>query len=351
MNHPLLSRRGLLIYLGIWVFIGVLQVFRLVHFASIPLDIALVDGFFSSVWFGVLGFSLWYYVCHSRRQHLTFLHTLGGYVFAGVVVLAIWVAGDYTIMSVIFRDNPIAISYLWQSIPWRMGGGVGLYALIILSYVMILGSADLKEKKLTEERLRESLKQSELNLLKSQINPHFLFNSLNSASMLTLTAPERAHEMIVALSEYLRYSISGSHEKYSPFHLELENSRRYLGIEKIRFEDKLIVDFVVASDCSACLVPSMILQPLYENAIKHGVYEATGQVKVVTVAKVQEAFLLVEISNTFEPNVSAKKGAGLGIANVRGRLQMLYGNDHSWLQVLPEDGQFTVKMTIPLRVT
>jgi LytS/YehU family sensor histidine kinase len=176
-----------------------------------------------------------------------------------------------------------------------------------------------------------------------------LFNSLNSASLLTLTEPEKAHEMIVALSEYLRYSISGNHQALASLSTELDNAKRYLGIEKIRFGERLEMNFQLDEICLDLAVPTMILQPLYENAIKHGVYEATTTVWINTIVERVNGFLRVEITNSFQPGGVGKKGAGLGIRNVRERLRMIYGVDQAWLQTEKFDTMFVARLSIPAR--
>ncbi|HSQ42775.1 MAG TPA: histidine kinase [Fibrobacteraceae bacterium] len=350
MSHPLLVRSRLAIYIGLWILLGVAQIYPQTTILHLPLKEALADGLVSHLWFAVLGFSMWYFIRHVWSFHTPILNLLGTYTAGGVVVVFIWQAGAYTVLSIFNADDPLYLEYLYSSLPMRCTAGFGVYALLLLTYLLFLGAEALRQRKENEIHLRESLKASELELLKSQINPHFLFNSLNSASLLTLTAPERAHEMIVSLSEYLRYSISGKRQQFAAFHQELENARCYLDIEKIRFGKKLELEFQVDDASQKVFVPTMILQPLFENAIKHGVYESTGQVYIQTRAKVEGNYLQLEVRNTFEPNIPAKKGAGLGLLNLRERLRMLYGAGNSWLLAEKKEKEFVVKLSLPKEV-
>ena len=154
--------------------------------------------------------------------------------------------------------------------------------------------------------------------------------------------------MIIALSEYLRYSISGKHDTFASLRAELENAQRYLEIERIRFGEKLALDFHVDRECYAAQLPAMILQPLYENAIKHGVYEATGKVNIVTLIELENDILKLSIANTHEGQTTTRKGAGLGLRNVRERLQMLYG-ERARVQVHSQEHLFEVQLSIPMR--
>lgn len=349
MNHPLLQRVPLTIFIVICLFLAGLQSFMLVRTGLIPLDIAIVDStVFHSCLF-LFGLSSWYFVSHTWNLRLTWYRLLIVLLLAGVVEILIWVAGSYILLAELFSDRIGFVPLLQFSIPGRMAIVFLYYLLVVITYFLYLSGQDRKSRIKTEVALRESLKETELSLLKSQINPHFLFNSLNSASLLTLTEPEKAHEMIVALSEYLRYSISGNQQALAPLSTELENVRRYLSIEKIRFGDRLEMQFKVEDACHSFLVPAMILQPLYENAIKHGVYEATTTVWINTIVERKDDFLRIEVTNSFQAGGAGRKGAGLGIRNVKERLRMIYGTDQAWLQTEKFDTMFVARLSLPAR--
>ena len=149
-----------------------------------------------------------------------------------------------------------------------------------------------------ESKLKEKIKEAELQTLKSQINPHFLFNGLNSISSLTLSDPERAHDMIIKLSGFLRYSLAHDPNKLIPLKSEIENMESYVAVEKTRFGDKLIFEKEVCKGCDNKNVPFLILQPLIENAIKHGVYESTKPVVIKLFCKeTTDDKLLIAVSN------------------------------------------------------
>jgi len=153
----------------------------------------------------------------------------------------------------------------------------------------------------------------------------FLFNSLNSISSLTITNPEKAHEMIIKLSGFLRYSLAHDPNNLIPLRQEIENMESYIAVEKIRFGDKLIFENNISEQCQGHKVPFLILQPLIENAIKHGVYESMEPITVaVSCQKLDENKIEIIIENGFDPNTIPRKGTGTGIKNIKDRLKIIY---------------------------
>jgi two-component system, LytTR family, sensor kinase len=181
----------------------------------------------------------------------------------------------------------------------------------------------------------------ELNLLKSQINPHFLFNSLNSISSLTITDAEKAQDMLIKLSEYLRYALKQKDNKPVTLKEELDNCNRYLEIEKIRFGDKLITNFDIEIECYTKKLPVLILQPLYENAVKHGVYESLVPVKITTKVYMSGSKMNICISNDYDNTAITRKGEGIGLDNVKTRLNLFYNKKSELIIDKQEDSFFT----------
>jgi len=230
-------------------------------------------------------------------------------------------------------------------LPGKAGLGALIYVLISIFYYTFIYSSRLEEKSKEEARLKELVTQTQLNELKSQINPHFLFNSLNSVSYLTIAEPEKAQEMVIKLSSFLRYSLK--HKQNQPVTLaqEIEHIKLYLEIEKVRFGDKLQTRFEIEA-CEECMIPNMILQPLYENAIKYGVYETTSQVEIRTKAWKEKDRMIFTISNNYDIDAIAKKGEGIGLFNIKRRLGLVYG-DATLLTVTNENQIFTATLEIP----
>jgi LytS/YehU family sensor histidine kinase len=250
------------------------------------------------------------------------------------------------LLSILLPDDTDYLVFVHESAVWRIISGIFLYSIMVLVYYLIIYYNNVQEKLRNETKLKEIIKESELNLLKSQINPHFLFNSLNSISSLTITDASKAQEMIIKLSDFLRYSISQPEDKFSTLKSELENISRYLEIEKVRFGNKLNFDYNIDEECNNKNIPIMILQPLFENAVKHGVYESIEQITIHTNCCFRNNSLFITISNNFESVVKYKKGAGIGLKNIKERLKLIYQNDQL-LQTIVSENIFQVKLVVP----
>jgi LytS/YehU family sensor histidine kinase len=249
-------------------------------------------------------------------------------------------------MTLIFPDNSIYQEYWDTTFPYRIGTGVFIYGLVILTYFLFESLTNLSEKSAKEAKLESLIKETELKMLRSQINPHFLFNSLNSISSLTITDPERARDMVVKLSEFMRYALSRKNEQPVSLRSEIENLQLYLDVEKVRFGDKLTTEEIIENDCLDFKIPVMILQPLYENAVKYGVYESTETVNIKTQAENTNGYVKITISNDYDPSASSRGGTGTGLLNVSRRLELFYGNKAS-LKIMKENGMFIVTMYLP----
>ena len=258
----------------------------------------------------------------------------------------VWYGSSYTLLGYLFRGIKAYTDFLLVSIPYRIFIGVLFYALLGMAYYLFIYYKNLQEKIVLEARLSELLKESELNTLKSQINPHFLFNSLNSISSLTITNPEKAREMVIKLSDFLRYSVSINYTNFTTFEKEIANVKRYLEIEKVRFGDKLNFEFNLDGPCREQEIPVMLLQPIFENAIKHGVYESTEQVKIVMDCEYKSGYLEISIINDFDPEARPRKGAGMGLKNIKERLRLLYKTD-KLIKTAVEGNKFHVVLSLP----
>ncbi|MCX6286815.1 MAG: histidine kinase [Bacteroidetes bacterium] len=347
MIHPVFQNlRSISVYFGTWILLAGIHFSILFFQFRIPLNISLADSLIFNSILCLIGIALWYIIRYSMPGNHAGFSFIFNHFTSLVLLLVFWLGTGYATLSLLFRDNPVFMNFLGLSIPYRFVEGIFLYAFTGLAYYLIMMYRDLQEKAKAETRLNELLKESELNMLKSQINPHFLFNSLNSISSLTITDPGKAQEMVVKLSEFLRYSVSSNINTFTTMDKEMQNIQRYLEIEKIRFGEKLVFEFEMAPGCSSRNIPVMILQPLFENAIKHGVYESIEPVKVFTSCNTFPDYFEIMISNDFDPSAPARKGSGIGLKNIRERLRLLFRND-SLLKTSINNNIFQVVLTIP----
>ncbi|HKY06487.1 MAG TPA: histidine kinase [Blastocatellia bacterium] len=209
-----------------------------------------------------------------------------------------------------------------------------------------------KERALRADALAH---EAQLNLLRYQINPHFLFNALNSIRALVRENPERSEMMISELSEFLRYSLAQHRPHEATLKDEVEAIRNYLAIEKIRFEDKLDVRFDIDPEAEHFFVPGFLIHPLVENAIKYGMQTSAMPLRVELSARARGDSLRIEVANSgrwadHASGLNLSNGTGIGIENVRQRLEQVYPGRHSF-DVTEGDGSVRAVIEIELSGT
>jgi two-component system, LytTR family, sensor kinase len=347
MKHPVLSNRvRLIVWWLVWLFLALGQSLLFYYAYGKFNYIIPVDNLVSLIIYSGIALSLWYpfsFFNTGENRPATIISNL---VSSGAISITLWALITKYLVLLILPENNDYLAYWSATFPYRIGTGVFIYGLIVLSYFLFISLSNLSEKNAKEARLESLVKETELKMLRSQINPHFLFNSLNSISSLTITDPEKARDMVIKLSDFMRYALSRKDEQPVPLKNELENLRLYLDIEKVRFGDKLTTEEIIDPDCLDFRIPVMLLQPLYENAVKHGVYESTESVTIITRARFIDGFFEIIISNNYDPAPSLKKGTGTGLLNVTRRMELFYGNKGS-MKTSKENGIYTVSLYIP----
>jgi len=298
--------------------------------------------------FAVIGYNLWFVVRFNLREKQKTFDMIVSHLITAIVIIVIWLLGAYFLVKNLYGDNLSYIQFLNESLPWRVITGIFYYLFFIMFYYVMLYYEDLQEKLKVESELQNLVKEAELTALKSQINPHFLFNSLNSISSLTITNPDQAQEMVIKLSDFLRYSLSHDKNERTSLEDEIDNLNRYLDIEKVRFGKRLNFSSKIKEGCLRVEIPNMILQPLIENSIKHGVYNSSDEVLVELKCKMDEDYVYIEISNDYDPEAVKKKGQGIGLSNIRKRLQLIYQR-RDLLEIFAEKLTFTAKLRFPIQ--
>jgi sensor histidine kinase YesM len=334
------------IYILVWVVIGTIHFFLLTSLYGLTAIHSAADSLVFNIIFAVIGMGLWYMVRFSDLQTRQTGELVLYQVSGLALTLLVWLGLGFVILKQLFSDNAGYIAFLRESISFRVIAGVLYYSLMVTTYYLIINYRELKEKSEREARLTALLKETELSMLRSQIRPHFLFNSLNSISSLTMTNPARAQEMVIKLSEFMRNSLNLSEEMLSTLEKDLHQAELYLDIEKVRFGDKLVIEVEIGEGAPQWKIPAMILQPLLENAIKHGVYEASDRVKVRLTAAVEDEQLKIVISNDVDPEGKPRKGTGTGLRNVEARLVNHYGQSRL-MSLVKSERYFEVTLRIP----
>jgi len=298
--------------------------------------------------FAFMGLSAWY-PCRqfplgaSRLPALVATHAVGA-----VVASSVWVllgAGLARILASIRG---------WEGIPARYSGevrplfaaGVLLYLLSVALHYLLISFEAAREAERREIELRVLAREAELANLKAQIRPHFLFNSLNSIASLAASDSARAREMCVRLAEFLRKSVSVGDRAVISLGEELALSRAYLAVEELRFGPRLQIEEDRDELGDACLVPPLLLQPLVENAIRHGIATRVDGGKLRVSIACGAGRLRILIENPYDPDSPARPGGGLGLPNVRQRLAARYGEEALFAAKKLAD-RFLVVISVP----
>jgi two-component system sensor histidine kinase AlgZ len=192
-------------------------------------------------------------------------------------------------------------------------------------------------------------RDAELKALKAQVNPHFLFNSLNSISALTSSDPAKAREMCILLGDFLRRTLGLGEKAAIPLDEELSLIRAFLAVEKVRFGARINMEEDIDKDALAVPVPPLLLQPLVENAVVHGIANLVEGGYIRLGIHRRDGIVSIDVANSFDPDAPAKRRSGVGLANVRQRLQTRYGNLASFA-VKTEGDCFSVALTLPAEI-
>jgi LytS/YehU family sensor histidine kinase len=226
------------------------------------------------------------------------------------------------------------------------GIGVLLYLLsVALHYVL----SSIERSHEAEEQAQEArvlARDAELRALKAQINPHFLFNSLHSISALTTVDAARAREMCITLADFLRSTLGLGEKTLVPLEEEISLIRRFLAVEKVRFGQRLRVHEEIDMEALSCLVPPLLLQPLVENSVGHGIANLPEGGTIRISAHNGPGRLELAVENDFDPEYRSKRRQGIGMANVRERLLSRYGKEASFTAG-PSGSQFRVRLSFP----
>jgi two-component system, LytTR family, sensor histidine kinase AlgZ len=253
---------------------------------------------------------------------------------AAVLATALWVALARIVASVASID-----ARLDPEIPYLIVVGLLLYLLSVALHYMALAVEASRQAAI-------DAREAELRALKAQVNPHFLFNCLNSITALTTSDPGRAREMCIRLADFLRNTLGLGERESVAWHEELDLAQAYLDVEQVRFGARLNVEVDVDEACADCLVPPLILQPLIENAVKHGIASLVGGGTIQVRSHVRDGWLEVSVENGFDPESPSPRRSGLGLRNVRTRLERRFG-PAGRLTASSKESRFRAEFAVP----
>ncbi|MBL7873964.1 MAG: histidine kinase [Cyclobacteriaceae bacterium] len=240
------------------------------------------------------------------------------------------------------------LQFLDRSTPIRWVISVVMLEAVAVSAIFYSRWKESVEQQTRESDLATMAKDAELQKLQLQLQPHFLFNSLNSINALILVNPDEARKMIQELSDFLRLTIKRADEPWISLSQELEYLKTYLAIEKVRFGHRLDVNLAVEEQSYNWSIPTLVLQPLVENAIKFGLYGTVGKISIELKANVSNGQMYIEITNPFDSDMQPSSGSGFGLSGLQRRLYLIYARN-DLVKTHIRENTFTVNLTIPAK--
>jgi glucose-6-phosphate-specific signal transduction histidine kinase len=250
-------------------------------------------------------------------------------------------------------EGSVSLTRLLLNVYYFFDYGAMMYWLILLIVYAVDYYRRYRENELKATRLEAQLATAQLQALKMQLQPHFLFNTLHSISALVPKNPVAADKMLARLGDFLRLTLDSAGAQEVSLQQELEFLRCYLEIERIRFQDRLSVDIQIEPDALDARLPNLILQPIVENAIKHGIAPRTTAGRIEISARRLDGMLLVNVSDNGNGLPSNGNGShfkeGVGLANTQTRLHQLYGSQYRLDLVNNPAGGLKVTLEIPFR--
>src|SRR5438876_7613998 len=323
--HPILSHfRRLLLYLAALGPISAILIYLFVSVggltwgrsAAMALPLCAVYAFMClSAWYTCRGIPL--ENSASWLGHLVAAGVASLFWIGSARVLAFALSSFQTFAGL---DQQIARAY-----PILFGSGVLLYLLAVALYYLLLSNQAASEAEKREVEARVLARESELKALKTQVNPHFIFNCLNSISALTSSDPATAREMCIRLAEFLRKTLGLGERSRIALREELDLIHAYLSVEQMRFGARLKLEETVDPAALGYSVPPLLLQPLVENAIRHGIATLTegGWIRL-EIRNGKPGTLAINVENNFDPEAPRRAGANIGLKNVRQRVDAMY---------------------------
>ena len=346
--HPLLTdRRSFLAYLAFWACLaGVPWVLLPSRVPFAALAVAVV----STLTFAVGTLPVWY-LCRAlpllpaRIWKTLTIHALSAGMWGALFLVCMKLVADIVALAPAFLTLPAEVGAAEGAL---LGVGA-LFYLLTTAFHYVLAELDARRDATEREAaLSVAAQRAELAALRSQVHPHFLFNSLNTVSALIGYDAAKAREACLLLAEYLRGTLGAQERALVSLEEEWQLCERYLKVEALRLGERLELDLELEETARRSLVPSLLLQPLVENAITHGVALLDEPSPLVVRARVRDGRLGITLENGFDPAPRQRKGGGLGLANVRARLFGQYGSDAA-LRVERDAVRFVVALDLPSR--
>jgi two-component system sensor histidine kinase AlgZ len=347
--HPIIAKRErLLLYLALWVGFGLLLAAVIAVGAQIPFQYAVSFALPLGLLLGLLTLPYWYLVRVLPADSTPLARLAGTWVGVGLVSLAIWIAAGLGWQWLLMRID-LGSSPQWDptsmTVLLLFSGASPLLVALLGHYMLAAFERSVQAERRALE-LRVLAREAELRSLRGQLDPHFLFNSLNSVAALIGTDAQAARRMCFLMAGFFRKSLGLGGQQSIPLAEEISLAETFLAIEEVRFGERLRKRFDVDRDALTLAVPPLVLQPLVENAVHHGVAHLVDGGEVMVRARQRDGLLELAVENPCDPDRPPSRGAGVGLANVRSRIDTLFGHRAS-VDVSAAPDNFRVSIVLP----
>ncbi len=345
MQSSLSDRKFKLLFAAWWLDWIIVHTVVLNNF-NLSVTEALTDSLICNV---LLASSCWL-ISNNMRYYLPRQERFWYILVVSIFLSTIWLFLIKLILRLIFSDDEQYLLLLKLSSTIRFWIAfllVGCTAMMSLLWYSQKEQQEMDARKTEAEKLA---REAELYKLRQQLQPHFLFNSLNSISALTGSQPEKARHMIHQLSEFLRGTLRKEEQHWNTLEEELQYLQLYLDIEEVRFGHRLQTELIFNDEALKLKLPALLLQPVVENALKFGLYDTTGNVLITLQATAENNYLKIVVQNPFDPETSQPlKGTGFGLSSITRRLFLLFAR-HDLLKTQKDNEHFITTILIPQTV-
>lgn len=346
-NSPLSVRRFLLFFSISWLVL-ICDHVMVLHWFGLPWKAALIDsGISNSILLlaSLLVMNTLRYYLPRGEQYVN--------IFSLVLLLTIvWLVISKWLLKISISGMMVDYdSLLHHSMPIRFSIGFLLLGCITMISILWYNQLEQKENENRKADAEKLAKEAELFKLRQQLQPHFLFNSLNSINALIGSRPEEARKMVQQLSDFLRGTLKKEETQWVTLQEELQYLQLYLDIEKVRFGNRLTTVIECDEVTKEMKLPALLLQPIMENAIKFGLYDTTGETVIRLSTFMQENNLMIKVMNPFDPETSSpKQGTGFGLTSVQRRLYLLFARK-DLLSTEAAGHTYTTTVVVPQKPT
>jgi len=339
LNHPAFK-------FGTWWIFWTVTGSILIRSLGFAWDVAIIDAAVTQFDWTLAGYALSTMLLYYKPSPKNLINLM---VFSlALAGLFTYLVLPWTLPPVVgfFVDNPGFEQFLDQSLHVRFV--IAWMQMIFVATISWLWYAVLEQREEVKRRADTDklARDAELSQLRQQLQPHFLFNSLNSINALVGSQPELARTMVQQLSDFLRGIVKKDDRQMVTLDEELDHLSLYLEIEKVRFGYRLNTDIRASDECRLMKLPSLLLQPIVENAIKFGLYDTVGTITISIHAGVSANYLELRVQNPFDPETVSKQGTGFGLTSISRRLYLLYSQS-GLLETSKSNATFTTTVRIP----